>query len=164
MGHTRREQQARGKVELQEPLRAAQVPSGLFSCHFRFSLGAAFILPSREPSPRMSMAVTTPASSLSLEWPRKERWAPLLQAELKNLQEETESGQTEKKQNKRNHLRWSGRLLVSLVQQRSSIDGGLNRLASFSPHVTAQTEAGQGPGHFHLSALLSLGTVLPCKA
>lgn len=97
MGHTRREQQARGKVELQEPLRAAQVPSGLFSCHFRFSLGAAFILPSREPSPRMSMAVTTPASLLSLEWPRKERWAPLLQAELKNLQEETESGQTEKK-------------------------------------------------------------------
>lgn len=98
MGHTRREQQARGKVELQEPLRAgAQMPSGLFSCHFRFSLGAAFILPSREPSPRMSMAVTTPASPLSLEWPRKERWAPLLQAELKNLQEETESGQTEKK-------------------------------------------------------------------
>lgn len=134
------------------------MPSGLFSCHFRFSLGAAFILPSREPSPRMSMAVTSPASPLSLEWPRKERWAPLLQAELKNLQEETESGQTEKKQNKRNHLGW---LLVSLVQQRSSIDGGLNRLASFSPHVTVQTEAGQGLGGDSVLSRAQAASIFP---
>lgn len=134
------------------------MPSGLFSCHFRFSLGAAFILPSREPSPRMSMAVTTPASPLSLEWPRKERWAPLLQAELKNLQEETESGQTEKKQNKRNHVGW---LLVSLVQQRSSIDGGLNTLASFSPHVTVQTEAGQGLGGDSVLSRAQAASIFP---
>lgn len=134
------------------------MPSGLFSCHFRFSLGAAFILPSREPSPRMSMAVTTPASPLPLEWPRKERWAPLLQAELKNLQEETESGQTEKKQNKRNHVGW---LLVSLVQQRSSIDGGLNRLASFSPHVTVQTEAGQGLGGDSVLSRAQAASIFP---